>query len=97
MFNVFTLVWLTSLGTDCRISSSLHFRAFIKFLMVLIYHSALLCLGLLPGYAQKKGEASHMGYDVFCHLIRKKNFRSMSVKLHFSSFILTNDITVQLL
>ncbi len=61
--------------------------------------SALLRSGSPPGSAQTENEASHMGNDVFCHSKKKKknNLRSTSVKLFFSSFILTNDITVQLL
>lgn len=60
-----------------------------------------------PGPAQTEREASHMGNDVFSVIQRKKkkekkhekkNTRSTSVKLFCfsSSFILTNDITVQL-
>lgn len=41
---------------------------------------------------------SHMGNDVFCYLKMKKKFRSnVCGELPFYSFILTNDITVQLL
>jgi hypothetical protein len=48
--------------------------------------------------AQTENEASHMGDDVFCHERRKKTLRSKSVvNYFFSSFILTSDITVQLL
>lgn len=61
--------------------------------------SALLHSGSLPGSAQTESEASHMGNDVFCHSKKKKKKLKIKVcgELLFSSFILTNDITVQLL
>lgn len=71
--------------------------------------SALPHSGSLPGSAQTESEAIATWEMMFSVILKKKKTRkkkqrkkrkkkrSTSVKLFFSSFILTNDITVQLL